>query len=175
MAIVTDVQEAKEILEEFKRDYSNVKRVIDYLESESIPAKITMHQEAASSETAAESMDCDLNKIVKSLLFIVEDDPLLVLVQGSRQVDMDKLKRVTEAKELRLARPEEVEAHTGYKVGSVSPFDLELPTIIDAPLLEESEVRPAAGSTCAGAILTPEILLEQLPAKVEQVSREVDD
>lgn len=170
MTIVTDVQEALNVLTELKRDYDNIKRVLDCLESEGIAAEITIHQEAVSAESAAEYMQQHPREIIKTLLFIANGEPLLVLVQGTHRVAVDKLKRIVEADELRLARPEEVKEYTGYRVGSVSPFDLELPTVVDAPILEEEVVRPAAGSTCVGAVLKPETLLEQLPAEVKQVS-----
>jgi len=169
MAIDTDINQAKKVLKEIKEDYDNIKRVIDYLKAKNISARITIHSQSVSAQTAAEEMDCGPEEIIKTLVFVADGNPLLVLVQGSRRVDEDRLRQVLQADDLRLAQPEEVVEHTGYRVGSVSPFDLDLPAIADATLLEQEEVRPAAGSTCVGAILRPQDLLAQLSVEIERI------
>lgn len=171
MAIVNDVEQARQVIKEIKRDQSNIERVLDYLSSQNISAQVTIHNKAVSAEVAAEEMDCSPQQIIKTLVFMADGEPLLVLVQGTREVDLNRLKQVVNAEQLQLARPSEVETETGYRVGSVSPFDLELPVVVDAPILDQNRIRPAAGSTCVGAVLQPADLLDQLAPKLEQISR----
>jgi Cys-tRNA(Pro) deacylase len=75
-------------------------------------------------ETAADALHTTPDRIVKSLLFIVEGLPVLVISPGKDRVDPKKLARHFNVgrKKVLLADPETVLSITGYEVGAVPPF-----------------------------------------------------
>jgi prolyl-tRNA editing enzyme YbaK/EbsC (Cys-tRNA(Pro) deacylase) len=95
-----------------------------------------------STRTAAEAAaacGCDVGQIVKSLVFVVDGVPTMVLCAGDR--------RVAEV-EGRPASADEVRAATGFSIGGVPPLghDAELPTIVDESLRRFDRVWCAAGT-----------------------------
>ncbi len=60
---------------------------------------------------------------------------------------------------------------TGYIVGGVAPFDLDIPVLADEQVMGRDEVKPSAGSRCAGVSLSPELLVEVTDAEVADISR----
>lgn len=67
--------------------------------------------------------NCTLAQVLKALLFIAGNIPVLAVVPGDRKVDKESLRTFIGATSLRMATPEEVLAKTGYQVGTVSPFN----------------------------------------------------
>ncbi len=95
-----------------------------------------------STRTAAEAAaacGCDIGQIVKSLVFVVDERPTMVLCAGDRRVT---------AVDGRPASADEVRAATGFAIGGVPPLghDTELPTIVDESLRRFDRVWWAAGT-----------------------------
>src|SRR5712691_6036723 len=102
----------------------------------------------ATAAEAAETIGCELRQIVKSLVFVCDGLPVIVLVPGDRRAEGAKVALGARAGSARIARPDEVAAATGFEPGSVAPF----PTggrrvIVEQTLLTESLVWAGAGST----------------------------
>ncbi len=77
-------------------------------------------------DDAAEAIGCPLSAIVKSLVFVVQEDtsekPVVALVPGDLRLDTDKLARVAGALTSRRASLDEVKEATGYAAGGTPPF-----------------------------------------------------
>ena len=108
---------------------------------------------AASTATAPEAAaaaGCELGAIVKSLLFLVDGRPTLVLVAGDRMADQKKLAARFDVgkKRVRLADAETVLRVTGYEIGGVPPVghNSALPTLVDESLGRFETVWAAAGA-----------------------------
>jgi prolyl-tRNA editing enzyme YbaK/EbsC (Cys-tRNA(Pro) deacylase) len=88
---------------------------------------------------AAEACRCKVGQIVKSLVFIVDDRPTMVLCAGDR--------RATRI-EGKLASAQESRDATGFAIGGIPPLghDTELPTIVDESLRRFDRVWCAAGT-----------------------------
>jgi prolyl-tRNA editing enzyme YbaK/EbsC (Cys-tRNA(Pro) deacylase) len=71
---------------------------------------------------AAKAVGCELPQIVKSLVFVCDDRPLLALVPGHRRADAGKISAAVGARSARVATPDEVVAATGFEPGAVAPF-----------------------------------------------------
>ena len=78
---------------------------------------------------AAAALGCEVGQIVKSLVFMRGDSPVMVLCAGDRRVAADRLG-------LRPARADEARAVTGFAIGGIPPLghDRPLETLIDASL-----------------------------------------
>ncbi len=109
---------------------------------------------------AAAAIGCDVSAIVKSLLFMVDDAPVLVLMAGDRRVDPRKLAGLREGSKARRASLDEVREHTGFVAGGTPPFchPKPLPVHADDSLRRNPSVWAAGGTPTT----VFEIDLEQL-------------
>lgn len=115
---------------------------------------------------AAEAIGCELDQIVKSLLFLCDDRPVLVLVPGSYRADPSKIAAAVGAKAARIATPAQVKSVTGFEVGGVAPFPAPPgEVLIERSLLSWSLVWVGAGSDRHMAGLAPTELLRLTKAR----------
>ncbi len=110
---------------------------------------------------AAEAVGCDLGQIVKSLVLECDGRPVLVLVPGDRRADPAKVARAIGCASASVARPEAVEAATGFLPGAVAPFPV--PNVdrvlVERTLLSHDMVWIGAGSVRHMAGLAPSELV----------------
>lgn len=126
----------------------------------------TLSDSARTAPLAAAAVGVDVGQIVKSLVFLRDDVPVLVLCAGDRRVDAERLG-------LKPAPAEQVREVTGFSIGGVPPLghDTELETIIDESLRRFSVVWAAAGTPHAVFAIDTKALIEAIPAaRVESVS-----
>jgi len=96
---------------------------------------------------AANSLQCEVGAIVKSLLFKAENDFLICLIAGDRRCSLNKLKKILQKKDVSMANADEVKKKTGFSIGGVAPIahTLKLNVLVDKSLSRFSEVFAAAG------------------------------
>ncbi|MDP3920213.1 MAG: proline--tRNA ligase [Candidatus Omnitrophota bacterium] len=70
-------------------------------------------------------------RILKTLIYMADDQPIAALVTGDSEVNENKLKRLAEASRIRQASNEEVRNATGAPVGFAGPIGLKLPLYAD--------------------------------------------
>lgn len=160
-------EELEEFLNFIEEDIENVRRVASTLESEGLDAELEIHAKAETVEESVQHSPVDKNQIIKTLIFKTSDNFIAVMCPGDKRVDEEKLEELTG--DIRMARPEEVEEHTGYVVGGVSPFDLEIP-LYASDEIPEGEVRPAAGSRVIGVKIDREDLFDIVDPEVVDVT-----
>ncbi|MER3390183.1 MAG: YbaK/EbsC family protein [Microcella sp.] len=102
-----------------------------------------------STHTAAEAaaaVGCEVGAIVKSLVFLADGEPVLVLVSGDNLADLERLSAVVQA-EISKADARTVKSATGFSIGGVPPIGHPVPvrTIVDESLLRFETVWSAAG------------------------------
>jgi Cys-tRNA(Pro) deacylase len=99
--------------------------VHNFLAEQGIPHEI-VHLPARSNTAAkaADLLGVQPSEVVKSLLFIVDDAPVLVLVPGDRNADEERVREAAGGRSCALARPKQVLDITGYRVGAVPPCAL---------------------------------------------------
>jgi prolyl-tRNA editing enzyme YbaK/EbsC (Cys-tRNA(Pro) deacylase) len=120
---------------------------------------------------AADAIGCDVAQIVKSLVFIADDVPILVLTSGANRVDEAAVRQTLGVESLRKANAEEVREATGYAIGGTPPFGhrRHLRVICDPDLTVHDEVWAAAGTPSTVFPVTPARLLEVTEAEVTAV------
>ena len=102
-----------------------VARVAAAIAAEGAEARIHEFREGTpTAEAAATAVGCDLEQIVKSLVFWCDATPVLVMVSGPRRADSERVREACGAEAARIARPEHVLELTGFEVGGVAPFPL---------------------------------------------------
>jgi Cys-tRNA(Pro) deacylase len=109
---------------------------------------------------AARAVGGAVAQIVKSLLFMADGRPVLVLVSGAHRVDLKKLARVTGAARVEKATAEITRTVTGFSIGGVPPAGhlTPLPVILDETLLHHRTVYAAAGTPHAVFAVDPHAL-----------------
>ncbi len=93
-------------------------------EEEEKPLKKVHTPNVRTIEELAEFLKVLPSKILKSLLYIVEGKPVLVLIRGDREVDENKLERVLGTENFRLATDDEIKEILGTERGFVGPINL---------------------------------------------------
>jgi prolyl-tRNA editing enzyme YbaK/EbsC (Cys-tRNA(Pro) deacylase) len=148
-------------------------RVRAYLEARGLDGGLTeFEQSTKTARQAADAMGCELGQIVKSLVFVVGDRPVVALVAGDRRGDTDAISALLGGGEVRFADADTVRSATGYAIGGVSPFDLpgELTVLADASLARFETVYPAAGTPTSMVRMRWTELLELSGAKVADIA-----
>ena len=103
-------------------DNEPVKRAEKSLKKFDQKLNITILENSArTAKDAAISLNCDVGAIVKSLLFRTESSFTLCLIAGDKRCSLNKLKKLTNKKNISMATPDEVKNQTGYTIGGVSP------------------------------------------------------
>ncbi len=108
---------------------------------------VELENSAKTALDAANSLNCEVGAIVKSLLIKVENDFLLCLVSGDKRCSLNKLKKISEKKNVRMASADEVKSQTGYTIGGVSPVGHinKIKIFIDNSLSRFKDIFAAAG------------------------------
>jgi Cys-tRNA(Pro) deacylase len=99
-----------------------------------------------SAEEAANVLQVQPHQIIKSLVFYIDERPVVTVVRGPDRVSEDRLATECGASACRMASPDEVKTATGYAVGGVPPVGIEVPKVIDEAVLAYDTVYGGAGS-----------------------------
>jgi prolyl-tRNA editing enzyme YbaK/EbsC (Cys-tRNA(Pro) deacylase) len=118
----------------------------------------TLPDSARTAELAAAALDVEVGRIVKSLVFMREEEPVLVLCAGDRRVDAERLG-------LSRASADAVREVTGFSIGGIPPLghDVALATIIDESLRRFDVVWAAAGTPHDVFAVATEALIHAIP------------
>ncbi len=131
------------------RTWVDVERI---LRERGLPGRVhRFAQGTPSVEAAAQAAGISPQQVVKTLLFFVARRPVVVITIGPQRVDYKALARHfgVGRKQVRLATPEQVQAHTGYPVGAVPPLGHAQPAaavLMDPAVLEQPVVWAGGGS-----------------------------
>jgi prolyl-tRNA editing enzyme YbaK/EbsC (Cys-tRNA(Pro) deacylase) len=131
-----------------------------YLEKYGLADRIivTEHSSATVSE-AAEAIGCEPAMIAKTLSFLQDDTPVLILADGLARIDNRKYKERFHCK-ARMIPAELVEPLIGHDIGGVCPFGIhqDVRVYLDESLRKHEIVYPAVGTDHSGVKLTiPEL------------------
>ncbi|MGD8815328.1 MAG: YbaK/EbsC family protein [Anaerolineales bacterium] len=112
---------------------------------------------------AAKAVGTTPDRIVKSLLFLVKNQPVLAIASGTDRVDRRPIAihYGVGRKRVKLADAETVVTTTGYIVGAVPPFGHVqlLPTLIDPGVLQMPEIFAGGGAVDALLRISPQEIM----------------
>jgi prolyl-tRNA editing enzyme YbaK/EbsC (Cys-tRNA(Pro) deacylase) len=154
----------------------SVARVARFLSEARAEARIQEFRGGTpTAEDAAKAVGCELDQIVKSLVFLCDERPVLVMVPGSRRADSRKIAAAAKASSGKIAPAATVKEATGYPVGGVAPFALRrIETVfIDRALLAWKLVWTGAGSDRHMAGIAPAELVRLTKARSIDACAEV--
>lgn len=110
-------------------------------------------------ELAAAALGCEPARIAKSLTFMVNDTPVMILAAGDVKIDNPKYKAQFGTK-AKMLTADQVSELIGHEVGGVCPFGINdgVEVYLDVSLKRFDHVYPACGSGNSAVKLTIEEL-----------------
>ena len=137
-----------------------IERVRAYFEQFGIQERIREFAvSSATVELAAKALGCEPRRIAKSLTFLVDEKPVMVVAAGDARVDNAAYKAQFHTK-AKMLTPDEVETLIGHAIGGVCPFGIRegVSVYLDQSLKRFETVFPACGSSNSAIELTiPEL------------------
>ena len=138
----------------------SVEKVKEYFKKFNMENRIQEFEtSSATVELAAKALNCEPKRIAKTLSFIVDDKPILIVVAGDAKIDNAKYKAQFN-KKASMLKYDEVENLIGHAVGGVCPFAINegVDVFLDESLKRFETVYPACGSSNSAIELTIEEL-----------------
>lgn len=133
------LEKAKEHLKKYKLDQN----IMEFTTS------------SATVQQAAIALNCTEGEIAKTLSFLVEEKPILIVVAGDTKIDNSRYKAEIH-KKAKMIPYEKVEELIGHQVGGVCPFGVNegVEVYLDKSLQKYKTVYPASGSDSSAVKLT---------------------
>jgi Cys-tRNA(Pro) deacylase len=129
-------------------------------------------------ETAAEAIGTTPDRIVKSLLFLIDERPVLVISSGTDRIERRNLAKHFHVGRTRvkLADAGTVLSITGYEVGAVPPFGhkQQLDVILERRVFQQPVVYAGGGSIESLLEIAPEEILRVTHATVLDLHDDVE-
>ena len=138
----------------------SIEKVREYLKKYGLDNKIMEFDvSSATVKEAAIALNCKEQEIAKTLSFIVNDRPVLIVTAGDSKVDNSKFKTKFNVK-AKMIPFDDVERLVGYAVGGVCPFGVneDVDVFLDESLKRFDTVYPACGSSNSAIKLSIEEL-----------------
>ncbi len=137
-----------------------IEKVKAYFEQFGLAERIQEFEvSSATVELAAAALKCDPRRIAKTLSFMVDGRPILIVAAGDAKIDNPKYKAQFATK-ARMLTPDEAVSLIGHAVGGICPFALNegVTVYLDRSLQRFETVFPACGSGNSAIELTiPEL------------------
>lgn len=143
----------------------SIERVKEYFRECGIEERIQEFDvSSATVELAAAALNCEPERIAKSLSFMVKDHAVLVAAAGDARIDNPKYKAQFGTK-AKMLSPDDAERLIGHAVGGVCPFAVNegVQVYLDVSLKRFDTVFPACGSSNSAIELTPDDLEQLTP------------
>ncbi len=159
-----ELNEAKRFVGTINQDLENLVNILNHLEDRGYDPDVHFHSEAESASESSEETGISQERIAKTLVF-QSDGLIAVLASGTTQIDEEKLSEHT-GSEVSLADPERVEEKTGFVVGGVAPFDLDIDLVVEETLTDFERIKPSGGSSVMSVEVEPSKVVQEENAEV---------
>jgi prolyl-tRNA editing enzyme YbaK/EbsC (Cys-tRNA(Pro) deacylase) len=154
--------------------HRNVKAVIAAGAAQGIDVEPkTFPEGTKTAADAAAAIGVELGQIVKSLVFLVDDEPVMALMAGDNMLDEAKLSAALGGGKVGRADADIVRGATGFPIGGVPPFGhtSALPVLVDEGLLRWQEVWAAAGTWTDVFPIVPDELVRVSGGRVTDLAK----
>lgn len=150
-------------------------RLQEFIDIHQIDAQIIpLGQHTLTVGDAAKALSVSTEQIIKSLVFHVNNNPILVINNGLARVDRKRLAAYLNVgrKKVKFASPDTAFALTGYVVGSMPPFGHRqtLRTLVDTSVTAMDTIYGGGGDIDTMMRLTPKTLMAVTQAELISLS-----
>jgi prolyl-tRNA editing enzyme YbaK/EbsC (Cys-tRNA(Pro) deacylase) len=129
----------------------------------------TLDDSTATVADAAAALGVVEGQIAKSIVFVMDGEPVVVVASGRHRIDREKVCDALDCAEGRMASGDEVRAATGFPIGGVPPIGHGLPVVFDTALLDYEEIYAAGGDANTLFAVAPRALAGCVHALVAPV------
>jgi len=141
--------------------------LLEFLASHAIAGEILhLPTPTPSVDSAAQAVGVSAQQIVKSILFLVAEQPVLAIACGNDPIERRVIAALYQVgrKKVRLADNQQVLEIAGYEAGAMPPFGHRqpLPTLLDQRVLAQPVVYAGGGGSNA--------LLRLSPADIQRIT-----
>ena len=147
--------------------------VHNFLQVKEIPHEIFLiNSPTRTAEKTAAVLGLQLEEVIKSVVFVANSKPVLVILPGDRRASYKKLKNALGASKLKLASGQEVTDLTGYVLGATPPLahQTDLSTVVDQSVMDKGVLYTGGGEVNALLKIRPQDLVRATEARVADVS-----
>ncbi|GAB6281006.1 MAG: YbaK/EbsC family protein [Thermovirga sp.] len=144
-----------------EQDLDPVEKVRNFLEDVGHKGEILFSDETIRTvEDASRTVGAPPEEILKTLVLLADEEPVIALMSGQNRIDLKKVKVLLGAKKVSMAKPEWVSGYSGFKVGGVPPvgFPDKPRALLDEDLFMFETVWAAAGTDHSFFPVNPGIL-----------------
>ena len=135
-------------------------KAVNYLREKGMEDRVIVPEaSSATVELAALAVGVEPGRIAKTLSFMIDGRPALILAEGTARIDNRKFKDTFHTK-AKMIPSDQVEELVGHAPGGVCPFGINdgIPVYLDDSLKKYETVFPAAGTGNSDIELTiPEL------------------
>jgi len=155
----------------FKMSLTNtsVDKVRTFLQQHCVRTKIIeLSGSTRTAIEAAQRLKVPLDQIAKSLVFAVDEKPILAIVPGNHKVDETKLARIFNGNTAYKVDADTAREVTGFPVGGIPPFahHADLRIVIDQSLFRNEVIYVAAGNPRSMLAIDPNVLRRLSQARI---------
>lgn len=127
--------------------HENAVRVQEALRAAGSGAQVVeLADSTRTSREAAAAIGVEVGQIAKSLVFAVDDEPVVAVLSGVDRLDVEKLRKARGAARVERADAGTVHAATGFPIGGVSPVGHGAVVLVDRGLAAYDVIWAAAGT-----------------------------
>jgi prolyl-tRNA editing enzyme YbaK/EbsC (Cys-tRNA(Pro) deacylase) len=159
-------------------EHPAVQRVLDVAARKGVTLEVIAFPDSThTAADAARVVDAEIGQIVKSLVFVVENEDatleaIVCLVSGADRVDLGRLAAVIGRRDVRRATAREADELTGFTIGGIPPFGHKARVVMDPELGRYATVWAAAGLPTAVFPVAPSVLRMLADAHVAPIAEE---
>src|SRR3954454_4516614 len=153
-----------------------IRECLSYAVDRGVPFRMISHPgiDGTRTENAEKALGVGAEKVLKCLVFRADDRYVAAICTGRKHVLEERLRDLTQAREVHLASPDEVLKVTGHTKGGVPPvqvFATVSEVFVDEGVMRQDAVYGSAGTELAGMRIAPSAL-KALGARVAQITPE---
>jgi alanine dehydrogenase len=153
-----------------------IRECLSYAVDRGVPFRLISHPGIDGTRTgnAEKALGVGAEKVLKCLVFRADDRYVAAICTGRKHVLEERLRELTQAREVRLASPDEILKETGHTKGGVPPvqvFATVSAVFVDEEVMRQDAVYGSAGTELAGMRIAPSAL-KSLGARVARITPE---
>lgn len=150
-----------------------LQRVRQYIEQYDDLKIVLFDDSTHTAELAAQTLGVTVGQIAKTLVFMADDNAIVMVTCGDKKVKTRHLAKAVGCKKIKFADGLTVEAVTGFTPGGVSPVGLlqKLPVYLDQSLYAYDIVYAAAGTANSALPIRPVRLKQITGAQIIDVCK----
>jgi Ala-tRNA(Pro) deacylase len=152
--------------------------VTEHLKQRGVAFEELAHERAFTSIAEAKAMGIAADEVVKTLVLKTGGSHALIVIPGSRRLDMKLVQEAVGDKHAHLANEDELQtAFPGYELGAFPPLGelLGVPAFVDPQVLEHETVVFAAGTQTGSVKAKSADLFPRGSARIAHVTREPEE